>query len=323
MIMKKILFSVVCLMMVGMQSVMAQIGIAALHHEGKVTVFGEDKLANAIEASVEGDSIYLSEGHFLGNITVNKAIHLIGSGQGTIIDGDVTISIDNTPTLEGYLLTGMHIIGDIIPDKSLNGLRISLCYFTNYGRLKSGNASDRITVSDLYIERSHCTKTMYLGEVESGNLYSCKIYQVYNYYQTGRTTLNHCNFYSDHHPGNSSIGYFAINCIFRGQMTTYNSYQNCLSGWSANPSTAENCWPAGSNGRIDGVELLDDNLNCSLSDEELRTRGYIATDGSVVGITGGDAPFTLDLATPKVLEHHIEVDKATRKLNVTLKVGVE
>ena len=319
--MKKLFLLVVCLMMVGMQSVMAQIGIAALHHEGKVTIFGEDKLANAIEASVEGDSIYLSEGHFLGNITVNKAIHLIGSGQGTIIDGDVTISIDNTPTLEGYLLTGMHIIGDIIPNKSLNGLRISLCYFTNYGRNKNGNASDRITVSDLYIERSHCTKNMYLGEVEGGNLYSCKIYYVYCNAPIGRTTLNHCNFDIDYNSGD--IGYFAINCIFRGQMSADNSYQNCLSGMSANPSTAENCWPAGSNGKIDGVDLLDDNLNCSLSDEELRTRGYIATDGSVVGITGGDAPFTLNLATPKVLEHNIEVDKATRKLNVTLKVGIE
>ena len=322
MIMKKILFSVVCLMMVGMQSVKAQVGIAALHHEGKVTIFGEDKIASAIEASVDGDSIYLSEGHFLGNITINKAIHLIGSGQGTIIDGDVTISIDNTPTLVGYLLTGMHIIGDIIPNKSLNGLRISQCYFANYGRGNiGGDSSNRITVSDLYVERSHCTSHFYLGEVEGGNLYSSKIYHVYTDRPTGRTTLNHCNFYQDNNFGD--IGYFAINCIFRGQMSADNSYQNCLSGMSANPSTAENCWPAGSNGKIDGVDLLDDNLNCSLSDEELRTRGYIATDGSVVGITGGDAPFTLNLATPKVLEHNIEVDKATRKLNVTLKVGIE
>ena len=314
MIMKKILFSVVCLMMVGMQSVKAQVGIAALHHEGKVTIFGEDKLASAIEASVEGDSIYLSEGHFMGNITINKAIHLIGSGQGTIIEGNVTISIDNAPTLEGYLLTGMHINGDIIPDKSLNGLRISQCYFWSYGR-----DFHLITVSDLYIERSHCTSHMYLNEVEGGNLYSCKIQNVYCNAPTGRTTLNHCNFYTDY---NNGSGYFAINCIFRGQMTTDNSYQNCLSGYDSYPSTAENCW-TGMNGRIDNVELFDDNLNCSLSDEELRTRGYIATDGTVVGITGGDAPFTLDLATPKVLEHHIEVDKATRKLNVTLKVGVE
>jgi len=224
--------------------------------------------------------------------------------------------------LVGYLLTGMHIIGDIIPNKSLNGLRISQCYFANYGRNNFyGDSSNRITVSDLYVERSHCTKNMYLGEVEGGNLYSSKIYYVYTNRPTGRTTLNHCNFYQDHNYS-GDIGYFAINCIFRGQMSADNSYQNCLSGYDSYPSTAENCW-TGLNGYIDNVELLDDNLNCSLSDEELRTRGYIATDGSVVGITGGDAPFTLDLATPKVLEHHIEVDKATRKLNVTLKVGIE
>ena len=323
MIMKKILFSVVCLMMVGMQSVMAQVGIAALHHEGKVTIFGEDKMANAIEAAVEGDSIYLSEGHFMGNITINKAIHLIGSGQGTIIEGNVTISIDNTPTLEGYLLTGMHIIGDIIPDKSLNGLRISQCSFTNYGRKGYNRTTGNyITVSDLYIERSHCTNITYIEEVEGGNLYSCKIKEISCVYPVGRTTLNHCNVLLNDNMGTGNIGFFAINCILGHSMDDKNSYQNCLSGNSSYPSTAENCW-TGMNGRIDNVELFDDNLNCSLSDEELRTRGYIATDGTVVGITGGDAPFTLDLATPKVLEHHIEVDKATRKLNVTLKVGVE
>ena len=107
--MKKILLSVVCLMMIGMQSVKAQIGIAALHHAGSVSVFKEDKVANAIAAAVEGDTIYLSEGHFLGNFTIDKPIHVIGSGQGTIIDGNITISIDNNPTLTGYLLTGLYI----------------------------------------------------------------------------------------------------------------------------------------------------------------------------------------------------------------------
>ena len=66
--MKKILLSVVCLVMVGMQSVNAQVGIVALHHEGHVTVFGEDKIASAIEAAVAGDTIYMSEGHFFVNV---------------------------------------------------------------------------------------------------------------------------------------------------------------------------------------------------------------------------------------------------------------
>lgn len=319
--MKKILLSVVCLVMVGMQSVNAQVGIVALHHEGHVTVFGEDRIASAIEAAVEGDTIYLSEGHFLGSITINKPIHLVGSGQGTIVDGDVKISIDNTPTLTGYMLMGMRINGDIIPNKSLNGLRISQCHFNSYGRDVYGNNSNAIIIKDFYIERSYCTDYFYLNELDEGNLYSCKIRYVFCYYPHGRSTLNHCNVYTDNTYGN--IGYFAINCILRGQMNTSNSYQNCLSGYSNNPSTAENCWPAGSGGNINNVDLLDDEFNCSLSDQELLANGYIGTDNTVVGITGGDAPYTLKLITPRVLEHNIVVDKENKKLNVTLTVGTE
>ena len=247
----------------------------------------------------------------MGNVTIDKAIHVIGSGQGTKIDGDVTISIDNNPTLTGYLLTGLHIIGDIIPNKSLNGLRIGQCYFKNYGR--SISSSNRITVTDLYVERSYCTNIFYVNEVEEGSVLSCKIGSLYCSNPTGRTSFNHCNIRSDSNSGD--IGYFAINCIMNYSLSSRNSYQNCYA-YTASVSTAENCW-------AQNKTVLDNELNCSMSDEDLRTNGYIATDGTVIGITGGDAPYTLNLATPKVLEHNIVVDKDTKKLNVTLKVGNE
>ncbi len=317
--MKKILLSVVCLVIVGMQSVKAQVGIVALHHEGHVTVFGEDKLANAIEAAVEGDTIYLSEGHFLNDVTINKPIHLVGSGQGTLIDGDVTISIDNTPTLTGYMLMGMRINGDIIPNKSLNGLRISQCYFNNYGRNESGSSSDAITVKDFYIEKSYCKDIFRLNELENGNLYSCKIREVYIYGNTSNSTLNHCNVYGFAQQGSANkFGFFAINCIFNNYISyDINSFQNCLINTSSNlPSNAKNCWKT-----TDSV--LANGLNCTMSDQELQAAGYIGTDNTVVGITGGDAPYTLNLITPRVLEHNIVVDKENKKLNVTLTVGTE
>ena len=312
--MKKILLSVVCLVMVGMQSLKAQVGIVALHHEGNVTVFGEDKLANAIEAAVEGDTIYLSEGHFLNDVTINKPIHLVGSGQGTIIDGDVKISIDNTPTLTGYMLMGMRINGDIIPDKSLNGLRISQCYFNNYGRDVSGSSSNAITVKDFYIERCYCKDYFRLNELENGNLYSCKIREVYIYGNTSNSTLNHCNVYSSAQQGSGNkFGFFAINCIFNNYNSSdINSFQNCLFKTSLTlSSSAENCWKT-----TDSV--LGDGLNCTMSDQELQAAGYIGTDNTVVGIT-----YTLNLITPRVLEHNIVVDKENKKLNVTLTVGTE
>lgn len=319
--MKKILLSVVCLMMIGMQSVKAQIGIAALHHAGSVSVFKEDKVANAIAAAVEGDTIYLSEGHFLGNFTIDKPIHVIGSGQGTIIDGNITISIDNNPTLTGYLLTGLYIKGYIIPTKSLNGLRISQCYFTGYGqdRYWSGSrGGDRATITDLYVERCYCTSWFVLNEVESGSIYSCKLGGVSLYGCTGRTTLNHCNIGDDEQINGEGLGYFAVNCIINTSPYSGYSYQNCLINTEGQdwPSTAENCWG-------DNSSKLDSNLDCTMTVEELQSNNYIGTDGTVVGITGGEAPYTLKLATPKVLEHNIVVDKETKKLNVTLKVGNE
>ena len=48
--MKKILLSVVCLLVVGMQSVVAQTAICALHHAGSVKIYGQPSLQNAIDA---------------------------------------------------------------------------------------------------------------------------------------------------------------------------------------------------------------------------------------------------------------------------------
>jgi hypothetical protein len=299
--------------MVGMQSVNAQVGIVALHHAGKATVYGEDKVADAIAAAVEGDTIYLSEGHFIGDITIEKPIHMIGSGQGTIINGDITISIDNNPTLSGYMLVGMRILGDILPEKSLNGLRISQCHFKNYA--KNRNSKD-IIIKNLYIERSYCTDYFYLNELEDGNVYSCKINYLYSYHATNRSTLNHCNIRYTSTSGN--IGFFAINCIDNASPGNQSSFQNCLFINNVNLDSyndVENCWSTQAE--------FSDELDCSLSDAELQANGYIGTDNTVVGITGGEAPYTLSLATPKVLQHNIVVDKQAKKLNVTLTVGNE
>ena len=66
---------------------------------------------------------------------------------------------------------------------------------------------------------------------------------------------------------------------------------------------------------------FDEKLNCSLSDEELKTLGYHGDNGNVVGITGGDIPYTLELATPHIVEHKIEPDNINRTLKVFLKMA--
>jgi len=312
--MKKILLSVVCLVMVGMQSVKAQVGIVALHHEGNVTVFGEDKLANAIEAAVAGDTIYMSEGHFLGDVTINKAIHLVGSGQGTMVNGDVNIDIENNPSLTGYMLAALNINGYIRVNKSIDGLRISQCKF------KSFYPESDIVIKNFFMDRTYVINDFYTTSLDDGTVNNCKIGSIQDIAPIARSYFYHCNYGYYTTNSGSSIGIMAINCIINednGQ--SYNVYQNCLFRYlsSGYPVNGENCWG------WDSSNIFDNELNAVSSDQELQANGYIGTDNTVVGITGGDAPYTLKLITPRVLEHNIVVDKENKKVNVTLTVGTE
>ena len=68
------------------------------------------------------------------------------------------------------------------------------------------------------------------------------------------------------------------------------------------------------------ANLLNDTIECKFSEAELLEKGYVGTDGTVVGIFGGSIPFTLAPSMPRVTEHSIVVDADKKKLNVTLKV---
>ena len=104
--MKKILFSVVCLMMVGIQSVKAQTPAAImLMHQGQATMYTSQELPTAVAAAEAGDTIFLSNGTYpiLSGLTINKPISIIGAGQETIVSGDITVDIDSTTTMTGHL----------------------------------------------------------------------------------------------------------------------------------------------------------------------------------------------------------------------------
>ena len=53
----------------------------------------------------------------------------------------------------------------------------------------------------------------------------------------------------------------------------------------------------------------------------LQSNGYLGTDGTVVGIDGGDTPFTLVPSVPKVTSSDLQLDNEKKELNVTLTVS--
>ncbi len=105
-----------------------------------------------------------------------------------------------------------------------------------------------------------------------------------------------------------------------------NSYQNCIIGTIAYGVFVNCLYKDGKNGTLtdcyqDADITLDDELNCSITEAQLRTKGYLGSDGSVVGVDGGGTPFTLASPLLQVVEHEMEVDNKNKRLRVTLNLG--
>ena len=308
--MKKILLSVVCLVMVGIQSVQAQVAIAALHHNDSVKIYSAAGIKNAIDDAVAGDTIYLSEGIF-GGFTVAKPIAIIGAGQTTNISGKVNIGYSNTDSNveAGLLLSGLNIIQGVSFNRNINGARITQCKIA--GTCDLYNSSSYIQ-NDIEILMSQI-ETLSIGTSVKGlTVVASKITKISgNGADEGSVTILNCNVkYSN--TANTVDYNNLVNCIIG--TAGGGVYQNCLYGSISNSPVLYDCYQ-------NSDFTLDDDLNCSLTDDELKTAGYVGPDNTWVGINGGEVKFSLVMPVVQVTEHSVEVDQAERKLKVSLKLG--
>lgn len=302
-IMKKIIMLVVCLTMMGIQSVKAQAAIAALHHEGNVTVYSSAQVA--IDNSVNGDTVYLSEGMF-GQFTISKGIAVIGSGMKTTVSPNIYIGNANNVNV-----SNLSVVGNIefMEGTTTSNVKIRQCKIAD-GCYFLGNATD-VEIAMCHIQvriQPNPSSTDVLtvinskiGDVRCGG----KDY--------GSVVFVNCNIGRiDDNDGESRNNY--VNCNIR--TIGYGNYKNCLffSSWCI-PITSD-CY------HIENI-LLDDNLNCTWSDQQLKSAGCLGTDGTIVGITGGATPYTLASPVLRITDHNLEVDNEQRKLKVTLKLGTE
>lgn len=325
--MKKQLLVLACFALVSIAA-KAQFGQIVLQHDGVVSVFENNKMDDAMAKAVDGDVIYLSEGTFSGDMNITKKVSIIGAGINTVWGGNVNIDIPGTPTLTNRLLDAFTISNTITVKQPCKGLNIRKCTFNaiRFNALTESATIDRCycrggekngfflseNVKALYVMNS---KIWYLwGNAEAAgdvNFMNCNINFIYNYYYTNGKYQCVLASYT--------------NCIIRTWDETGSNYQytntvyrNCLCGTSSfSSSNAANCWNF--NNTNSGV-LLSSNAGTGLTDADLKSKGYIGTDGTVVGITGGAAPFSLTPTVPRVTEHTINVDTDKKELNVNIKV---
>lgn len=321
--MKKILFSVVCLMMVGIQSVKAQTPAAImLMHQGNATMYSNQELTTAVSAAEAGDTIFLSNGTYnvLSGLTIDKPISLIGAGQGTVVTGDVTIAIDSTAILTGRLLDGIKFTHSVILDQSPDGIIIRKCWIpVNFW---IGSNAGNIQVDRSYI-RYFCNKYDFHHSFDAHNSVISQLCTSQNEY-SGNIMFTNCNI-GKFEAGDNKIKATFINSLVRIDSGVYNhsSYVNCVINVANNSSygTFSNCYD------FNYANFSSDNGNgfpyFAIDASYMVSNGYLGTDGTIVGAEGGSTPYTLTPSLPTVSESSFTVDDSNRTLNVTLKVTAE
>lgn len=322
--MKKILMVLACFTLVSMTAA-AQLAQITLMHDGGATQYNANQTAEALEAAQDGDVLYFTEGSYTGGITVTKRVALVGVGQGTVINGDVTINLTEGVTpMPAQMLDALQINGNITLRSNTDGLKIRKVKF---GDLKLYN-TNVTAVTNCTIDRCFISGLMQLGQkmegltvlnskiyrlrgqaamASSANFINCNIYEIYNSSEKLLATLINSIMYTAY-SGNTDR--LHADCMFI----------NCLGAGSGNLSavmeggTMNNSWTKVIFGMNQNTMELTDYADDVLSK-------YKGTDGTPVGITGGVAPFTLVPSAPRITESTIKVDPEKKVLNVNLKVA--
>lgn len=316
--MKKILLLAVCLMVIGMQSVNAQLLTVALHHNGKVTIYGSDQLSTAMNDAVAGDSMFLSEGSYPQKLTITRAISVIGTGAAgaiTEIRGSIEIAIPDTLSHVGCQLRDIKTTTLSIT-KPVDSLRITKCLFTDEMKFSG-------LITNAIIDRSHIKSFILSTTIGNMDIITSKIKWLAGTTNSASSAnFAHCDIsLINNGYGNSDVNMCLatyLNCII-GRWRVVSSYIdinaifiNCLCRTDTYTKyTYQNCW-------VNGGITFDDDDNVTLTSGDLSN--YIGTDGTVVGSTGSANPYTLVPNTPHVTDAKLDVDSKTKKLIVTMSV---
>ena len=312
--------------------------VATLSHGSSIQEFyGATALSEAYTAAENGDVITLSAGTF-NSITLEKSITLRGSGmcemeggavEPTYLMGDFTINAPsetaNYLTLENLQFNNiLNVNGD-----NLSPATFAKCYFTNsvtcfgcnalfmscffYSFLNATNFNNAkntvVTCQNSIVKKPSCdgqyAPTTPLATIELDNC-------VVGTYSLKKTTLKNCIIMNN--SGITSISESA-------------TVTKCVAIDKNSDSQIFKYHPDGGNVIAESMEAVFQTLReMDFSREEhfLLTEEaaakYLGTDGTQVGIYGGDMPYDPTPASPHVKKFNVKNTTEDGKLRVSLEV---
>lgn len=305
--MKKYLLLAVCFMMMGISASALTINKAMLVHNGNVTLFDGDKVQDAVNASVDGDVIYLTLGTFKP-FNITKKITVRGVGETSIIDGNVDISISGSPKLTSPVMEALAVSGTVTVKSQVDDMIIRKCKIADFGisAQVDGAVLDRCYITDLL------TLSSYIKGMTVVNS-KLNIVQA-NSGATQNTTFVNCNIYG------LNCKYFSatvINSILY-RSYNYNTIESTVLLNTLISNSGDKLYVGSSSVNQNGYSgyySMSNSCDCSPNSS------YVGTDGTIIGIYGGETPYTLEPTVPKVTDSDLQLDMENKKLNVNLTVS--
>lgn len=313
-----ILFVAVCAFL----AASAQHPMVTLSHDGELKFFSNLTALNAaVDSAQNGDVLYLSEGEFViegGALTLKKRLSIVGNGYGSHILGNIKIDMSSNtngymdaPLFDGVRLDKLAFYNTSSSQANLKESEIRRCWIRE---LVNGDCGGKdVTFDKCYIETADFTGD---GSVLVKN---SKIGAISNAYAI--TAINsHISCTSAYYPMTM------ISCIFHktdSQPKVYGSscsIINSLLNFTPSDSSVYSyeCYTYSD----ETQPLLDEKLDCPLNLTEL---GYLGSDGTVVGIYGGEDPFSENPSVPSVdtANSSVEYDAEGNKLKVSITVKAD
>ncbi|MDD6804044.1 MAG: hypothetical protein PUD87_08000 [Prevotellaceae bacterium] len=328
---KNILF--IILLMAVVSVARANDGKVILQSKGMVKFFDSSKVGDAIAAAVEGDTIDLASGSFGYGFTIDKNILIRGRSADT--NGSipyttvmVDVSVTSTCTIEG-----IYFYLDVNVKKSAPGLRITSCVIRNLTFAED--------MPGMTIERSWICNEMCLNNLKSKdiNVNNCKIYYLYGGNSDSRPcTFRNCNIsnvYSYQDGKQYTYVDKFINCILESNddysygidgAVFSNVEVNCLwhvDGWGETQSVSRYNFNENDGKSYLFPRYISNYCTCAYTKEELIEKGYLGTDGTVVGADGGAYPYTLTPLNTQITTSTLTVDETTKKVTADVEVNVK
>ena len=333
--MKKILLSIValcCTVVAGAQN-SSQI-VSAILQTGDVTTiyYGQDALKNAYNAAVNGSVITLTSGLFNPptDSNIQKSISIYGAGfEDNSAPGVVRTSIwgginfladtDGNP-LYDVRLEGVFVNGNINV-RDVQNLIIAKCYMGTLYFTETG-------VSGLEVRQSRINGDINLNNKLIGGLSvkNCHISGFVKYLLAGsQVSLDHCILSARNTYDWDHAAVFYTNCIFRDNGGVHaNAYleRNVFVeiGGISNVTSIDNWFSVNlSTLFADGFTNMD--YNESRTFELADPNEYKGTDGTPVGVTGGEYPWYKVPSIPYVKNLNATVEGTNLKVNYVAGVG--